>query len=215
MEYLQNHISVVMVVAGGGVAPFGTKAYAETTMTKFRPHSCSSWWRHQMETFSALLAICAGNSPVPGEFPTQRPVTRSFDVCFDLRPNKRLSKQSWVWWFETLSRPFWRHSNVNSSTGADDVSVTYEIIGLLLIITHLNHRCCFIFSYCLITKRACVYVCVRVSVKGVFIGAWIKLTIQVPAPYLYSSLLRLCTRHTSECLGRTAQPAYSSQFIRF
>ena len=39
-----------------------------------------TWWRHQMETFSALLAICAGNSPVPGEFPTQRPVTRSFDV---------------------------------------------------------------------------------------------------------------------------------------
>ena len=58
----------------------------------------SSWWRHQMETFSALLAICAGNSPVPGEFPTQRPVTRSFDVYFDLRPNKRLSKQSWGWW---------------------------------------------------------------------------------------------------------------------
>ena len=49
---------------------------------------------HQMETFSALLAICAGNSPVHGEFPTQRPVTRSFDVYFDLRPNKRLSKQS-------------------------------------------------------------------------------------------------------------------------
>ena len=38
-----------------------------------------------MEAFSALLAICAGNSPVPGEFPTQRPVTRSFDVYFDLR----------------------------------------------------------------------------------------------------------------------------------
>ena len=53
-----------------------------------------SWWRHQMETFSALLAICAGNSPVPGEFPTQRPVTRSFDVHFDLRLNKRLCKQS-------------------------------------------------------------------------------------------------------------------------
>ena len=38
-----------------------------------------------METFSALLAICAGNSPVPGEFPAQRPVTRSFDVFCDLR----------------------------------------------------------------------------------------------------------------------------------
>ena len=41
-----------------------------------------------MEIFSALLAICAGNSPVTGEFPTQRPVTRSFDVYFDLRPNE-------------------------------------------------------------------------------------------------------------------------------
>ena len=70
-----------------------------------------AWWRHQMETFSALLAICAGNSPVTGEFAAQRPVTRSFDVFFDLRLNKRLSKQSWGWWFETLSRPLWRHCN--------------------------------------------------------------------------------------------------------
>ena len=70
-----------------------------------------TWWRHQMETFSALLAICAGNSPVPGEFPTQRPVTWSFDVFFDLRQNKRLSKQWWGWWFKTPSRPLWRHRN--------------------------------------------------------------------------------------------------------
>ena len=74
--------------------------------------STSTWWRHQMETFSALWAICAGNSPVPGEFPAQMPVTRSFDIFFDLRLNKRLSKQSWGWWFETLSHPLWRHSNV-------------------------------------------------------------------------------------------------------
>ena len=52
------------------------------------------WSRHQMETFSALLAICAGNSPVSGEFPAQRPVTRSFDVSFDLRLNERLSKHN-------------------------------------------------------------------------------------------------------------------------
>ena len=59
------------------------------------PHvnQLDTWWRNQMETFSALLAICAGNSPVPGEFPAQRSVTRSFDVFFHLRPNKRLSKQ--------------------------------------------------------------------------------------------------------------------------
>ena len=77
------------------------------------PSDCSmtTWWRHQMETFSALLAICAGNSPVPGEFPTQRPVTRSFDLFFDLRLNKRLSKQSWGWWFETLTWSLWRHCN--------------------------------------------------------------------------------------------------------
>ena len=74
------------------------------------------WWCHQMETFSALLAICAGNSPVPGEFPTQSPVTRSFDVFFDLRPNKRLSKQSWGWWFETPSCPLWRHCNAWSES---------------------------------------------------------------------------------------------------
>ena len=48
-----------------------------------------------METFSASLALCEGNSPVTGEFPTQRPVARSFDVFFDLRLNKRLSKQWW------------------------------------------------------------------------------------------------------------------------
>ena len=64
-----------------------------------------------METFSALLAIRAGISPVPGEFPAQRPVTRSFDVFFDLLLNKRLKKQSWGWWFETLLRPLWRHCN--------------------------------------------------------------------------------------------------------
>ena len=72
------------------------------------------WWRHQMETFSALLAICAGNSPVIGEFHAQRPETRSFDVFFDLRRNKRLYKQSWGWLLETLWRPLWRHCNVIS-----------------------------------------------------------------------------------------------------
>ena len=47
----------------------------------------------------------------PGEFPTQRPVTRSFDVFFDLRLNKRLSKQSWGWWVETPSWSLCRHYN--------------------------------------------------------------------------------------------------------
>ena len=82
---------------------------------EFQQITSCSWWRHQMETFSALLAICAGNSPGTGEVPTQRPVMRSFDVFFDLRLNKRLSKQPWGWWFETPSFPLWRHCNEISS----------------------------------------------------------------------------------------------------
>ena len=49
----------------------------------------------------------------PGEFPAQRPGTRNFDVFFDLHPNKRFSKQSWGLWFETPSRPLWRHRDVH------------------------------------------------------------------------------------------------------
>ena len=48
----------------------------------------------------------------PMNSPAQGPVTRSFDVFSDLHLNNRLSKQSWGWWFETPSRPLWRHSNV-------------------------------------------------------------------------------------------------------
>ena len=100
----------------------------------FRRHtnrcSCESvkpWRRHQMEKFSALLAICAGNSPVSGEFPAQRPVTRSFGVFFDLRLNERWSKQSWGWWFETLSNPLWRHCNATVK------SVTTQLVSQRLL----------------------------------------------------------------------------------
>ena len=57
----------------------------------------------KMETFSALLALCEGNPPVTGGFPSQRPVTRSFDVLFDLRR-----------WFETPLRSLWRHCKVTT-----------------------------------------------------------------------------------------------------
>ena len=57
---------------------------------------CVTWWRHQIETFPAE------NSPHKGQW-------RGALVIFYLRLNKRLSKQPWGWWFETLSRPLWRH----------------------------------------------------------------------------------------------------------
>ena len=64
-------------------------------------------WKH----FPRCWPFVQGNSPVPGEFPAQRPVTRSFDVFFDLRLNKRLSKEHRRRWFETPSRSLWGHCN--------------------------------------------------------------------------------------------------------
>ena len=72
------------------------------------------WWRHQMKTSSALLALCAGNSPVTGEFPSQRPGKQGFNIFFDLCRNKAFSKQSKRRWFETPSRSLWRHCDVLS-----------------------------------------------------------------------------------------------------
>ena len=61
--------------------------------------------------FRVTGPLC-GEFTGPGEFPAQRPVTRSFDVFFDLRLNKRLSKHAWGWWFETPAWSLWRHRNV-------------------------------------------------------------------------------------------------------
>ena len=64
-------------------------------------------WR---KSFKKLL--CKRCHRRPMNSPHKGPVTRSFDVFYDLRLNKRLSKQSWGWWFEALSCPLWRHCNV-------------------------------------------------------------------------------------------------------
>ena len=62
-----------------------------------------SWWCHKMETFSALLALCARNTLVTSEFLSRRPVTRRFEFFFYLCLNKRLSKQLRYQWFEMPS----------------------------------------------------------------------------------------------------------------
>ena len=118
--------------------------YDSAVRYTMRSVSYKPWWRHQMETFSALLAICAGNSPVPGEFPAQRPVTRSFDVFIDLRLNKRLSKQSRGWRFEALPRPLWRHSNAvifcAKTNPAIPCSYQREFRGLYLSIGYFRNK---------------------------------------------------------------------------
>ena len=83
-------------------------------------HTCMNTNQHIMMTssngniFRVTGPLC-GEFTGSGEFPTQRPVTRSFDVFFDLRLNKRLSKQPWGWWFETPSRSLLRQCNISDS----------------------------------------------------------------------------------------------------
>ena len=69
-----------------------------------------------------------------GEFTGHRwiPRTKASDVFFDLRLNERLSKQSWGWWFETPSRPLWRHSNAYA---------TYMPLGLQFTNVRSMARC--------------------------------------------------------------------------
>ena len=83
------------------------------------------WWHHQMETFSALLALCEGNPPVTGGFPLQRPVTRNFNVFFVRRLNNRLSKYSRHRWFETPPCLLWRHCNACPWTGLSASCISY------------------------------------------------------------------------------------------
>ena len=80
------------------------------THTGKKPYHCHMMTSSNGNIFR-VTGLCAGNSPVNGEFPAQRPVTRSFDVFFDMHLIKRLSKHSRGWWFETLSLPLWRHCN--------------------------------------------------------------------------------------------------------
>ena len=73
-------------------------------------------WRIMMTSSNGnifrVTGLLCGEFTGPRWIPAQRPVTRSFEVSFDLHPNKQLSKQSWGWWSETPSSSLWRHRNV-------------------------------------------------------------------------------------------------------
>ena len=98
-----------------------------------------AWWRHQMETSSALLALCEGNSPITVGFPSQRPVTQSFYVDLRLNKNKRFSKSLRRWWFETPSRSLWRYSNEEFPyskiwlSSISSISPVYKLIANILL----------------------------------------------------------------------------------
>ena len=120
-------ISFWNLTAASAAAPSAKFNSDETTLNPrpwlFAGSSCMAFYclvtkRPGWEggTFCALLALCEGNSPAT----SQRPVTRSFDVFFDIRLSKWLNKYSRRWWFETPSHPLWRHCNgwTTSSRGS-------------------------------------------------------------------------------------------------
>ena len=71
----------------------------------------SAWWRLQLEIFSALLLLSCGEFTVHWWIPLTKASDAEFEVFFDLRLNKRLSKQSRCRWFEMAVRSLWRHTN--------------------------------------------------------------------------------------------------------
>ena len=93
-----------------------------------------TWWIHPhndvTKTFSALLALCEENPLVTDGSPSQRPVTGSFDVFFDLCLNKRLSKQSRRRWFETPSHSLWHHCNAKKAKPRPEPMLTYCQVDL-------------------------------------------------------------------------------------
>ena len=93
-----------VIMLGVGKFKWHTKSHVVPLIWRFKYMMTSS----NGIIFRVTGPLC-GEFTGPGEFPTQRPVTRSFHVFFDLRLNKRLSKQPWGWWFETPSRSLWRH----------------------------------------------------------------------------------------------------------
>ena len=110
--------------------------------TNYVQNGCGGpWWRHQMETFSAWLAFCAGNSLVTGKFPSQRPVTRSFDVFFDL--NKPLSKKSRRQWFETQSPSLWRPGDARTQRYLCNTAYTHTMKVLTDIVTGSSASLCY------------------------------------------------------------------------
>ena len=83
----------------------------------------------------------------PGEFSAQWPVTQSLDVFFDLRLNTRLIKQSWGWWFETLSWSLWRQCN-DFRLFSSDIHYTLEVVFCIIIVLVITFCKGVIYDYC-------------------------------------------------------------------
>ena len=117
---------------------------------------CSSYWRHQMEASSALLAICTGNSPVTGEFPAQsqwRGALICCIICARLNGWVR-----WGWWFEKPLRPLLRHCN---GIGSNYTNRIYSYITLTLLYVPVS-----VYSFGIVKITACPWQNYSYNIKG-------------------------------------------------
>ena len=127
-------------------SPRFTNVYSSDILV-MSPGSPLSWRRHEMETFFALLALCAGNSLVTGEFPSKGQWRGALVLSLICALNKRLSKQSLGWWFETPSRSLWRHCNDHGNPKiVPSNRVFFQSCELLLTL-------CFVHGLC---RRWCI-----------------------------------------------------------
>ena len=145
-----------------------------------------------MEIFSALLDLCAGNSPVTSEFPSQKPVTRSFDVFFDICLNKCLSKQSIRWWFKTQSRSSWRHCNGMAKARRYLVYVIHRMSSRKLM-RSLTKGTDYKKLNVVASTTALTWNLMEVSVHA-FFASFFACTIKIKV-YQYSDIVSLYCRH--------------------
>ena len=113
-DAIKEH-SHVNIGPTNGLLPVGIKPSPVPILSYDLMMSCGT----ELRAISHMMTSSNGNNfrvtgHLCGEFPAQRPVMRSCDVFFDLRLNERLSKQSWGWWFETISRQLWRQCNAEN-----------------------------------------------------------------------------------------------------
>ena len=133
-------------------------------------------WKH----FPRYWSFVRGIHRWPVNSPSQRPVTRSFDVFCDLCLNKRLSKHSWGRWFETPSHPLWRHCNVIGYTMIDEVYIDHHSLSRSIIFVTkwavTSVTVCVIEFLCLRSlclKRACVDIQYNdVTCKRIGVTVW-------------------------------------------
>ena len=123
-----------------------------------------------METFAASLALCVGNPLVTGGFPPQWPMMRCLDVFFDLRMNKRLSKQSKRRWFETPSFSLWRACNASLSCRLPADTKDQGIIRLHP--TSQISQCIRQISHNAPSCNRNVHTCAYFSYKIMYFGIW-------------------------------------------